>query len=172
MLHVSEEPRQTVEPESGSVALGVSGMPPLAWFPVSYALHLGEESWGGESFPVWASRMSGVAFSREEFVALNSVAFAVMCIAVAAASRWPSTRRVVMPALGTIVGGNGALHLVASLWTLTYSPGVLSGAMVWLPLGAWALRWAVRNSSARQVLTGCAAGALAHGAVSAVAFFH
>lgn len=164
--------RTPITTETRSGAPGVSGMPPLAWFPVSYALHLAEEAWGGESFPVWASRMSGVAFSREEFIALNSAAFAVICVVAAASSYWPASRRVVVPALGTIVAGNGALHIVTSLWTSTYSPGVLSGAMVWLPLGSWALWWAVRNSSRRQTLAGCAAGSLAHGVVSAIVFFH
>lgn len=147
-------------------------MPPLGLFPVSYALHVAEEAWGGDSFPVWASRLSGTSFSHEEFVALNGVAFAAMCVAVALAARWPRIRYVVAPALGTIVAGNGALHVVASLWTATYSPGLVSGALVWLPLGTWTLRWAAHTLPARQCWVGCAVGALAHGALSAIAWFH
>lgn len=67
-------------------------MPSLVLFPLSYALHVAEEAWGGESFPVWASRLSGASFSREEFVVLNGVAFAVMCIAVALTARWHGCR--------------------------------------------------------------------------------
>lgn len=147
-------------------------MPPLALFPVSYALHVAEEAWGGESFPVWATRLSGASFSREEFVVLNGVAFAVMCVVVALSVGWPRIRRVVVPALGTIVAGNGALHVVASLWTATYSPGMVSGALAWLPLGTWTLRWAAQALPARQCWVGCAVGALTHGAISAIVFCH
>lgn len=147
-------------------------MPPLALFPLSYALHVAEEAWGGESFPVWASRLSGASFSLEEFVVLNGAAFAAMCIAVVLPARWPRMRHVVTPALGTIVAGNGAAHVVASLWTSTYSPGLISGALVWVPLGTWALRWAALVLPARQCWVGCAVGAFAHLAVSAIAWFH
>lgn len=147
-------------------------MPPLASFPLSYAVHLAEEAWGGESFPVWASRISGVSFTHDEFVVLNGVALALMCIAMAVASRQPRARRFVLTALAAIVAINGALHVVASLWSATYSPGVISGALVWLPLGVWTLRWAAQMSTARQLVGGCVAGALVHAVVSAVAFFH
>lgn len=147
-------------------------MPPLASYPLSYALHIAEEAWVGESFPVWASRFSGVSFTHDEFVVLNGVALALMCVAVSVARAWPQVRRLVVPALGTIVTVNGALHLAASLWSVTYSPGVISGTLVWLPLGVWTLWWAARALIARQLLVGCVVGALAHAAVSAVAFFH
>ncbi len=146
--------------------------PPLALFPLTYAFHVAEEAWAGESFPVWASRLSGVPFTREEFVVLNGVAFVAMCVAVAVQWRWPGAARVVMPALGTIVASNGALHVVASIGSATCSPGVISGAMVWLPLGLWTLRWAARILPAQHVWNGCGLGLLAHGALSAVAFFN
>lgn len=144
----------------------------MAAFPLSYALHLGEEAWGGETFPVWASRWSGASFTHEEFIVLNTAALAAMSIAAASASRWPEARRIVTPALGTIVAGNGALHVVASLWSGTYSPGVVTGALVWLPLGAWTLRWAVGTLPPRHLWAGCALGVLAHAAVSAIALLH
>jgi hypothetical protein len=77
-----------------------------------------------------------------------------------------------IPALGTVVAVNGTLHLVASIWSVTYSPGVISGAIVWLPLGLWTLRSAARTVPAGQLWSGCVLGAVAHGALSAVAFFH
>jgi hypothetical protein len=146
--------------------------PPLAAFPLSYLLHVSEEAWGGETFPVWASRLSGTSFTREEFIVLNSVAFVAMCMAAALAAARPPARHIVIPALGTIVAANGGLHVVASLWSGTYSPGVISGALLWIPLGTWALRWAVRTLPARQVWRGCVLGASAHAAVSVIAFLY
>lgn len=110
---------RAIEPETAAQRL-----PPLAAFPLSYALHVSEEAWCGETFPVWASRLSGALFTREEFIVLNGVAFAMMCIAAAGASRWPLARQIVVPALGTIVAGNGALHVIASLLPGTYSPAL------------------------------------------------
>jgi hypothetical protein len=130
----------------------LSRVPPLALFPLSYALHVAEEARGGESFPVWASRLSGVAFTPEEFVVLNGVAFAVMCVAVVAASRSPWARRTLIPALGTVVAVNGTLHLVASIWSVTYSPGVISGAIVWLPLGVVDASFGGPNRAGRATL--------------------
>lgn len=149
-----------------------SRWPPLAAFPLSYALHVSEEAWAGETFPVWASRLSGASFTRQEFLVLNGAAFAAMCVAAAVAAQSSPARRIVVPALGTIVGGNGALHLIASLWSDTYSPGVISGALLWLPLGAWTLRWAFRMLPGRHVWAGCALGAVAHAAVSAIALLY
>lgn len=139
------------KPEIRAARSDATRVPPLAAFPLSYAFHVIEEAWGGETFPVWASRLSGTSFTREEFIVLNGAAFAAMCLAVAAASQWPRARCIVVPTLGTIVAGNGALHVVASLWSGTYSPGVVSGVLLWLPLGAWTLWWAGRTPLALSI---------------------
>ena len=47
--------------------------------------------------------------------------------------------------LGTIAGINGVVHVTASAITRSYSPGTLSGGILWVPLGILALydarRW-------------------------------
>ena len=43
-------------------------------------------------------------------------------------------------ALAVSVALNGLLHLASTILTRSYSPGVVSGVLVWVPLGAFALR--------------------------------
>jgi Protein of unknown function with HXXEE motif len=142
--------------------------PPLFLFPVTYVLHIVEESWGGESFPVWASRVSGTTVSVREFVVLNAVALVVMCIAAAAAQRTARARWVIA-ALATVTLANGSLHLLASLVTQSYSPGVVSGVLAWIPLGAVTLRRAFAAGPARVFWRGCVTGLVVHALVSALA---
>lgn len=145
-----------------------------AWtllFPLTYALHVAEEYWGGESFWRWASRVSGVSLSEAEFVAINAVGLAVVTVVAFSAALSARVARVGVPALGTIVAVNGSLHLVASLVTTSYSPGVVTGLVLWLPLGVHALRRAWRELSGAEFAAGVLVGLAAHATVSLVAFF-
>jgi Protein of unknown function with HXXEE motif len=45
----------------------------------------------------------------------------------------------IVPALGTITAMNGIGHLAGSLVTRSYSPGLVSGVVVWAPLGLFAV---------------------------------
>ena len=42
---------------------------------------------------------------------------------------------MIMVALGTLVFVNGIVHLLLSVLTLTYSPGTISGVVLYIPLG-------------------------------------
>jgi hypothetical protein len=139
-----------------------------ALFPLTYCIHVAEEYWGGESFYGWVSRLWQIDFSREEFVALNAAAMIVMISATLAANftaaRWP------IAALGCITAFNGALHAVASIVTATYSPGVISGVLIWLPLGGYALWRCWSVLSKLEYFGAIGAGLFAHAVVSALAF--
>ena len=140
-------------------------------FPLTYALHVGEEYWGGESFWRWMSRVSGASLSEAEFVAINAVGLVVVTVVAVAAASSARAAGFAVPALGTIVAVNGSLHLVASLLTGSYSPGVVSGLLLWLPLGVHALRRAWREQASAGFATGVLVGLAAHAAVSLVALF-
>lgn len=145
-----------------------------AWtllFPLTYALHVGEEYWGGESFWRWVSRVSGVSLSEAEFLAINAVGLTVVTVVAVSAALSGPVARVGVPALGTVVAANGLLHVVASLLTGTYSPGVVTGLVLWLPLGVHALRRAWRERAGAEFATGVLVGLAAHAAVSLVACF-
>ena len=137
-------------------------------FPLTYCIHVAEEYWGGESFYGWVSRLWQIDFSREEFLAINAVALIAMIAATLAANitpaRWP------IAALGFITAFNGTVHAVASIVTTGYSPGVISGVLIWIPLGAYALRRCWGVLSRREFFGAIGAGLVAHAVVSALAF--
>ena len=139
-----------------------------ALFPLTYCIHVAEEYWGGESFYGWVSRLQQIEFSREEFLALNALAMLVMITATVVANvtpaRWP------IAALGVITAFNGTLHAVASIATTSYSPGVISGVLIWIPLGVYALRRCWGALSKLEYFGAIGAGLFAHAMVSALAF--
>jgi hypothetical protein len=134
--------------------------------PLTYLAHIAEEFWGG--FPAWMSWLSGADLSPDRFLALNAVAWALMAggtgLAVAT-RRW----RWLVIAFATSVSINGAAHLLASAATQTYSPGLFTGLIFWLPLGGYALRRAWLAVKRRVFWWGMAVGALLHGGVTFVA---
>lgn len=134
-------------------------------FPATYCVHLMEEYGCGESFYRWVSRVADVAFTRRDFVTLNLAALAVMSFGAWLAARHARMQWLVAT-LGVIVAFNGFLHLVASAATWSYSPGLISGMGLWVPVGAHALRRAYRQLPRLRFAGAVALGAVAHGVVS------
>ena len=136
--------------------------PPLVWlFVAAYAAHVVEEFFGG--FPQWVALVAGRPLPVREFAIINAFGLAAM---VAAAR--VSTRREPLAwlAIGvaTVVLVNALLHLLGSLLTGTYSPGLITGVVLYLPLGLLLLLRASHQAPAsfllRDILTGLAAHAL------------
>ncbi|HVL66926.1 MAG TPA: HXXEE domain-containing protein [Vicinamibacterales bacterium] len=142
--------------------------PLLVWlFPASYALHILEEWFGG--FPEWLGVVSGGSgLPRGAFVAINAAAWIAMVAAARAATRSESAGWLAI-GIATITLVNGVAHLLASLVTGTYSPGLFTGVILYLPLGQLALLRAWHQSPAASLRRGVIAGVLVHGLVSLVA---
>jgi hypothetical protein len=108
---------------------------PRAWpllFPLTFLVHIVEEYAGG--FASWSARFLGFRLSVPAFLAINEYAWVGMLCAATLATVAAPARWLVIP-LATATAANGTAHLVASAVTRTYSPGVLSGTALWLPLG-------------------------------------
>jgi hypothetical protein len=67
-----------------------------------------------------------------------------------------------MVALATIVFANALLHAGATLLTSSYSPGVISGSLLWLPLGASVLVRGFRVLPMRTAMYGLGLGVAVH----------
>jgi hypothetical protein len=137
-----------------------------AWlwlFPATYLAHIAEEGLAGERFYRWIARASGRSLSGRAFFWLNAAYWALMVAAVRQARRGRAPW--LAPALGTIVFVNAAGHAAGSALTRSYSPGLVTGILLWAPLGAVALRRTRRARAARAWWAGVAAGAAAHGLV-------
>jgi Protein of unknown function with HXXEE motif len=122
-------------------------------FPSTYVIHLGEEYLAAGGFPLWAERTLAIRFSNAEFTAWSTLALGLMCLGGWLVSRDPKFRFIEI-ALAVAVLGNVAVHLFASILTWTYSPGLVSGVLIWIPLGALRLQRARRASTRRGHIAG------------------
>lgn len=125
-------------------------------FPLTYAAHLAEERLMG--FPRWFSQVFQGDLTLVRFWAINGLGFLLVVVGTAAA-RFGGVILTV-PVLGTVVALNGATHVIASLLTGSYSPGAVTGGLLWIPLGAFALRWSARRLSLAAMSTSIVVGAL------------
>jgi hypothetical protein len=130
----------------------LSRVNPVWLFPATYILHLCEEYFVAGGFPLWADRRLRLHFSDAEFVAWSALALSLMCLGAWLASR-DSKFRFIEIALAVAVLGNVLTHVLGSLTTRTYSPGLLTGVALWIPVGVYSLQraWAVSTRKARIV---------------------
>lgn len=103
--------------------------------PAAYVAHLCEEWWGGPGFPAWASITLGVEVSPERFLLINAVALPIFLAGSIAAVK-SARLSWLAAAFASLLLLNGLLHLLATLAFATYSPGTITGAILYLPLGA------------------------------------
>lgn len=139
----------------------------LLWlFIPAYGIHVAEE-WFAH-FPVWIGRVVGGALPAAAFFAINGVAMALAIIGVrAAVSR--EDRGWIAVAIATIALVNTLAHLGGSLLTSSYSPGLISAIVLYVPLGLLTMVRAGEQAEGRQVTQGVAAGVVIHALVFVVA---
>jgi hypothetical protein len=139
-----------------------------AWLlPLTYLAHIAEEYWGG--FPVWIARFWGVESSNANFLEWNGGALVMMCVGVVLVLATKSYRWLLV-SFGTALMINGAVHAVASVATRSYSPGLVSGLLFFIPLGLFTLRRARMNVNALTLRAGIIVGVLMHVVVVLLAF--
>lgn len=136
-------------------------------FPVTYLIHALEEYWGGEGFYRWVARVIGGGMTAGQFVSINSFALLMMVAGIMIFRRTPSVRWLTIT-FATIVFINGVAHLAGSLLTNTYSPGLVSGLLLWIPLGAATFYRARGRVTRRSLMAGVLVGAMIHALLFAV----
>jgi len=135
-------------------------------FPLTYLVHIAEEYYGG--FPNWSARFLGFHLTPDGFLQLNIVAWIIMLSASVLVVRDTSLSWLIMPFAGaTFI--NGCAHVIASVITTSYSPGLISGLTLWLPLGAITLRRCYRDFSHKVFWIGISVGVLLHVLVTVLA---
>ena len=139
-----------------------------AWlFPASYLVHILEEYWGG--FPAWIARFWGVESSSSNFLSWNGGALVMMTVGVMLVLKTKSYRWLLV-SFGTVVLINGLVHAIASVVTMSYSPGLVSGLLLFVPLGAITLLRAREKVNRRTFRAGIIVGVLMHMVVVLLAF--
>lgn len=139
-------------------------------FPLTYLIHALEEYWCGEGFYRWVARVVGRGMTPEQFVAINGSAWVAMVASVLVLRKTPSVRWLTI-AFATVALINGMAHLAGTIWTNTYSPGLVSGLLLWIPLGAASFYRARKRVTRRSLVAGAAVGAAMHGALFLVLYF-
>jgi hypothetical protein len=142
--------------------------PLLVWLlPLSYAFHILEEWFGG--FPEWLAVVTGSALPRGAFIVINAVAFAAMLLATRAATRRESNGWMGI-AIATILLVNGIAHILGSLVTGTYAPGLFTGVVLYLPLAQLVLLRAWSQADSAMFSRGVASGMILHALVFVTAY--
>ena len=111
--------------------------PLLAWLLVAaYAAHIVEEWVGG--FPEWLALVAGAPLPRGAFVVINAVALLLVIAGTRVATR-DGSRGWIAIAIAAVLFGNGLLHMLGSIVTGVYSPGLFTSVVLYFPLGGLAL---------------------------------
>jgi len=146
---------------------GAYRRPALAWaFVPAYAAHILEEWYGG--FPEWFAVVAGGPMDRGSFLALNLIGLAAMAAGVAAGVRYVSLGWMIV-AVATAALLNSFAHIAASVVTASYSPGLVTGAALWLPLAHLVLVRAYAQTRTSYFAGGVLAGLGAHAVVTLAA---
>lgn len=104
----------------------------IAWFlPATILIHQLEEYFG--QFPLWYSTLLNAQLSNQDFIVINAVG--LFLFTVFSLSYLFNKNNIILVALGTLVFVNGIIHLLLSVFTFTYSPGTISGIVLFIPLG-------------------------------------
>jgi hypothetical protein len=128
-------------------------------FPATYLAHIAEEYWGG--FSARAAEFTGLAIPEAAFLAGNALFWVLMSVAMVLVLRRPA-RAALVVAVATVITINAALHVGGSLLSAGYSPGLLTGVLLWLPLGVGALGRGYRLLPQHRFRIGVFIGVAAH----------
>ena len=138
-------------------------------FPLTYLAHIAEEYWCGGGFYNWA-RVFGMNLSALRFLQLNALAWTVMLLLNLLAVATPRARWL-MVSFAAAIAFNGSAHTLASLLTLSYSPGLVTGLLLWLPLGGYTL-WRAQAALTRRAYWGAVIwGLVLHGSITLAALW-
>ena len=142
--------------------------PLLVWLlPASSAVHIIEEWSGG--FPEWVARIAGGVLSRDVFVLMNVAGMVLMIAATRAAVRSERNGWMAVTIAATLLV-NALLHIAGTLFTRSYSPGLFSSIVLYLPLCQLVILRARMQATASVLTRGVTTGLAIHGVVLLIAF--
>jgi hypothetical protein len=148
--------------DAASLAPGTAVLLPLA-----FLLHFAEEWFGG--FPAWTLTAVGKELSTERFVLVGAVGFLLFSIGTLAAVRHPPMAWF-GASLAALVGLNGVVHTLFTVGLVQYSPGTITGLLVFVPLSVVVLRKSAVRLSGGVLAVSILFGVLLHGFASFLAF--
>jgi hypothetical protein len=141
----------------------------LLLLPLSFLLHITEEWFAGPGFPAWTAKLAGSGIPPGRFIAINAIAWPASAILTILGIALPELRWF-PAALATMVSLNAVLHAIGTLATVSYSPGLFTGLLLFLPIGLTALSYCRRVLPPGRFALAFAVGVLLHVGVIVLAF--
>jgi len=137
---------------------GAAKRPWLWVFPLVYGLHLVDEGLFAGGLPRWSTE-HGFHFTLQNWLSVTAISFVLFTGAVWLVARrtWPSW---VVLALAIHMTLHALVHVGASAWWLSLSPGTLSALILVVPLVLWTAWWAWRVLSRRERVRAAIVGVL------------
>jgi hypothetical protein len=140
----------------------------LLWlFVPAYIIHVAEEWFAG--FAAWVAQFAGRPVPGDAFFAINGIALLLLIAAVRASTRNQSNGWMAI-AIATIALVNTMSHAAGAVFTQSYSPGLVSAVILYVPLGTLTMIRAWDQAPATQLTRGIVAGMSLHALVFIVAF--
>jgi dolichyl-phosphate-mannose--protein O-mannosyl transferase len=126
-------------------------------FPLTYLIHVAEEYWCGEGYPAYILRVRGVHLSSARFLAAQALGTILMAAGILLARRFnfPHMMLIIM---SSVVLVNGLTHTMTSWTSGVYGPGLLSSALIWIPLSIFCLVHFKKDLSRKRYAIGVAIG--------------
>jgi uncharacterized protein with HXXEE motif len=133
----------------------------LLLFPLTYLAHIAEEYWGGDGYSKYLLTNFSVELSPQRFLVLHALGVFLMGsgVVLGIALRFPLTMIAI---LSSIILGNALVHTIRSVHSRMYSPGLITAAVLWLPLGLVSLLAAWSYMSAGKLTVALAVGFIAN----------
>lgn len=128
--------------------------------PIAFVLHFAEEWFGG--FSAWTLIALGTEVTPERFLLINGVALPLFGIGTLAALRFPRMAWFAA-SLAALFGLNGVVHTLATLGLGLYSPGTVTGLLLFIPLSVIVLRSSAARLSGAVFAGSILFGVLLHG---------
>ena len=140
----------------------------LLWlFLPAYLIHLAEEWFAG--FPRWVAIVAGRPVPDEAFLIINGIAIMLLIVGIRSAARAEESGWIAV-AIAAIALFNTVFHVSGSILTATYSPGLISAAVLYVPLGSLVMVRALGQAPHATVARGVGAGVILHAVVFVLAF--
>jgi hypothetical protein len=143
----------------------------LIWswlLPLAYLIHISEEYWGGGGYSAYMARVRGVHMTPTRFLVLNGIGCGLMLLGLFLARRLKFLEWLVV-CLCTVEAANGVSHTITAVAKSSYNPGVVTGLLFFIPLGAAGLYLLKKSMSRSRYLTAMAVGVAIQGVVSQLA---
>lgn len=132
--------------------------------PAANLVHIVEEAFGGHGLMEWMAVGGGVDWSLARFLGINMVGLGMLCLAAWASRRWKAWRWPLVTG-ATIFIANGIWHAAICAMTRSYIPGVVTGLVLYVPLGCLVMYRLRQFISPRAYIVAIVIGMLIHAAV-------